>query len=162
MGKKISLPLASFDVHLENYQSLIKEFRKNNDISHLIDVLNNSCWTSDLTSKVFGEDYDALVLTDKSQKIVWVSDGFREMTGYSKKFATGKKPAFIQGKMTSLNIKKQIREELKTNQTFRGSLLNYKKNGQTYICQINILPIYNLDEKLEYFLAIEKEVPAAS
>jgi hypothetical protein len=64
--------------------------------------------------------------------------------------------------MTSLNIKKQIREELKTNQTFRGSLLNYKKNGQTYICQINILPIYNLDEKLEYFLAIEKEVPAAS
>ena len=63
--------------------------------------------------------------------------------------------------MTSLNVKKQIREELKTNQTFRGSLLNYKKNGKTYICQINILPIYNLDEKLEYFLAIEKEVPAS-
>ena len=81
------------------------------------------------------------------------------MTGYTKKFAVGKKPAFLQGKMTSLKTKKEIREELKNNHMFSGSLLNYKKSGEVYNCKINILPIYNEKKKLEYFLALEKEIP---
>ena len=38
------LQLASFDVHLENFRKLNNEFKINNDISHLIDVLNTSYW----------------------------------------------------------------------------------------------------------------------
>ena len=155
-SKKIISPLASFNYHLENYNGLIKSFRKNKDISHIGSILND-CYTSELTSKIFVEDYDALVLTDKSQKIVWVNDGFNDMTGYTKKFAIGKKPSFLQGDKTSVKVKKQLREELAFNHTFSGSILNYRKNGELYLCKINILPIYNLDEKLKYFIAIEKD-----
>ena len=159
MSKKLFIPISSFDVHLENFQNLVAEFRKNNDVSHLINVIKDSYWTSELPVKIFQEDYDALVLTDDTQKILWVSDGFREMTGYTKKFAVGKRPSFLQGKMTSLKTKKEIREELKNNHMFSGSLLNYKKSGEVYNCKINILPIYNEKRKLEYFLALEKEIP---
>ena len=107
MSKKLFIPISSFDVHLENFQNLVVEFRKNNDVSHLINVIKDSYWTSDLPVKIFQEDYDALVLTDSKQKIIWVSDGFREMTGYNKKFAVGKRPSFLQGEMTSLKTKKQ-------------------------------------------------------
>tara|TARA_B100000900_G_C20597804_1_gene724134 strand:+ start:2732 stop:3232 length:501 start_codon:yes stop_codon:yes gene_type:complete len=155
-SKKIISPLASFNYHLENYNGLIKSFRKNKDISHIGSILND-CYTSELTCKIFVEDYDALVLTDKSQKIVWVNDGFNDMTGYTKKFAIGKKPSFLQGEKTSEKVKKQLREELAFNHTFSGSILNYRKNGELYLCKINILPIYNLDEKLKYFIAIEKD-----
>ena len=132
-SKKNFLPLASFDIHLENYQSLVNEFRRNNDISHIKSILNDS-WTADLTRKVFQEDYDAIVLTDTNQKILWVSDGFRDMTGYSKKFAVGKRPSFLQGEETSKSVKNQIRKELFYNHTFSGSLLNYRKNGEPYSC----------------------------
>ena len=108
-SKKNFLPLASFDIHLENYQSLVNEFRRNNDISHIKSILNDT-WTTDLTKKVFQEDYDAIVLTDTNQKILWVSDGFRDMTGYSKKYAVGKRPSFLQGEETSKSVKNQIRE----------------------------------------------------
>ncbi len=157
-SKKNFLPLASFDIHLENYQSLINEFRRNNDISHIKSILDDS-WTTDLTKKVFKEDYDAIVLTDKNQKILWVSDGFRDMTGYSKKYAVGKKPSFLQGEETSKSIKSQIRKELFYNHTFSGSILNYRKNGEPYLCQISIFPIYDAKERLDNFIAFEKEIP---
>ena len=159
MARKLFIPLSSFDVHLENFQSLVSDFRKNNDVSHLINVIRDSYWTSDLPVKIFQEDYDALVLTDDTQKILWVSDGFREMTGYTKKFAVGKRPAFLQGEKTSLKTKNKIREELKKNHMYSGSLVNYKKSGELYNCRINILPIYNDNKKIEYFLALEKEIP---
>lgn len=151
--------LASFDVHLENFRNLNNEFKINNDISDMIGVLNTSYWSSDITMKVFQKDYDALVLTDINQKIVWVSSGFTDMTGYSKTYALGKRPAFLQGEKTCLSIKKQIKYGLKNNHTFKGSLINYKKNGSAYNCQIDISPLYNTNKKLKYFLAFEKEIP---
>ena len=141
---------------MENYNGLIKSFRKNNDVSH-IDSMLKDCFTSELTTQINQEDYDALVLTDTSQNILWVNDGFKNMTGYTKKFAIGKRPSFLQGEKTSTSIKKELRDKLAFNHTYSGSIINYRKNGQLYLCKITILPIYNLDEKLKYYMAIEKD-----
>ena len=81
------------------------------------------------------------------------------MTGYSKKYAVGKRPSFLQGEETSKSVKNQIREELFYNHTFSGSLLNYRKNGDPYLCQISIFPIYDSKERLDNFIAFEKEIP---
>ena len=155
-NKRVISPIASFNYHLENYNGLIKSFRKNNDISHIGSMLKD-CFTSELTTQINHEDYDALVLTDTSQNILWVNDGFKNMTGYTKKFAIGKRPSFLQGEKTSTSIKIQLRDELAFNHTYSGSIINYRKNGELYLCQITILPIYNLDEKLKYYMAIEKD-----
>ena len=56
------LPLASLEFYLENNQSLADDFKKNTDISSLIDVLNVNYWTSEITVNVFQKEYDALVL----------------------------------------------------------------------------------------------------
>ena len=155
-NNRIISPIACFNYHLENYNGLIKDFRKNNDVSHIGSMLKD-CYTSELTNKIFQDDYDALVLTDISQNILWVNDGFKYMTGYTKKFAIGKKPSFLQGEKTSTIVKKQLKENLEFNHTYTGSIINYKKNGELYLCKITILPIYNLDEKLKYYMAIEKD-----
>ena len=158
MEKKLKIisPLSSFNYHLENYNGLVKGFRRKKDISQIEKYLKN-CFSSELTSKIYNYDYDALILSDKSKKIVWVNDGFKDMTGYTKKFAVGKKPSFLQGKKTSLAVKTQLNNELALNHTFSGSILNYRRNGELYFCHITILPVYNLDEKLKYFLAFEKD-----
>lgn len=155
-NKRVISPIASFNYHLENYNGLIKSFRKNNDVSHIGSMLKD-CFTSELTTQINQEDYDALVLTDTSQNILWVNDGFKNMTGYTKKFAIGKRPSFLQGEKTSTSIKKELRDKLAFNHTYSGSIINYRKNGQLYLCKITILPIYNLDDKLKYYLAIEKD-----
>ena len=155
-NKRVISPIASFNYHLENYNGLIKSFRKNNDVSHIGSMLKD-CFTSELTTQINQEDYDALVLTDTTQNILWVNDGFKNMTGYTKKFAIGKRPSFLQGEKTSTSIKKELRDKLAFNHTYSGSIINYRKNGQLYLCKITILPIYNLDDKLKYYMAIEKD-----
>lgn len=160
-NNKFISPISSFDIHLENYQSLIREFRKNKDISFMKIILKD-CLPSELKNKVFFDDYDALVLTDIDQNILWVNDGFNEMTGYSKKFAVGKKPTFLQGEKTSKIVKNQLKKELLNKHKFNGSLINYRKNGETYLCQISILPLYNNNKNLKYYLAIEKELEVVS
>ena len=155
-NKRVISPIASFNYHLENYNGLIKSFRKNNDVSHIGSMLKD-CFTSELTTQINQEDYDALVLTDTSQNILWVNDGLKNMTGYTKKFAIGKRPSFLQGEKTSTSIKKELRDKLAFNHTYSGSIINYRKNGQLYLCKITILPIYNLDDKLKYYMAIEKD-----
>ncbi len=157
-GKKYISPLLSFDIHLQNYQNMVREFQKKNDLAHLKAILKDSLTTA-LTQKVFEEDYEALVLTKANQSIVWVSDGFKDMTGYSKTFALGKRPKFLQGEETSSATRKQLREGLAKNHTFSGSLVNYRKNGEAYLCDIKIVPVYNHKDKLTNFLAFERELP---
>lgn len=156
INKYIS-PIASFDVHLSNYHRLIDQLRRENDISHLREILSHSLTTT-IVDQIKEEKYDALVLTRANQHIVWVSEGFKGMTGYSKNFVLGKRPSFLQGERTCLETKKAIRESLREKHTFEGALINYRKNKETYTCHINILPIYSKKNRLKYFLAIEKEI----
>ena len=150
-------PIASFDVHLSNYHRLIDQLRRENDISHLREILSHSLTTT-IVDQIKEEQYDALVLTRANQHIVWVSEGFKGMTGYSKNFVLGKRPSFLQGERTCQETKKAIRESLREKHTFEGALINYRKNKETYTCHINILPIYSKKNRLKYFLAIEKEI----
>lgn len=156
INKYIS-PIASFDVHLSNYHRLIDHLRMENDISHLREILSHSLTTT-IVDQIKEEQYDALVLTRANQHIVWVSEGFKGMTGYSKNFVLGKRPSFLQGKRTCQETKKAIRESLREKHTFEGALINYRKNKEIYTCHINILPIYSKKNRLKYFLAIEKEI----
>lgn len=155
--KKYISPISSFDLHLDNYRDLVLRFAIKNDIKNLNQAVNN-CMDDNYVSDYLNKGYDALVLTDTSQKILWVSNGFKKMTGYTKNYAIGQTPKFLQGKKTSKDKRKKIREDLATKYTFTGDLINYRKNGETYICNINIVPIFSKKDELKYFLAIEKEV----
>ncbi|KAB5490841.1 MULTISPECIES: PAS domain-containing protein [Flagellimonas] len=160
-GKKFISPLLCFDFYAEHYHKLIKQFRKDTDLSQLRSILKNGVVERDVENLIQLETYDAMVITDPYKNIVWVSDGFQEMTGYSKSFAIGKSPHFLQGVQTSESTKQKIREQLKTEHTFTGSVLNYRKNGEPYLCQIKIVPIYDSKRMLVNFLALEKELLAA-
>lgn len=153
-------PLNSFDFYLENYHKMLKQFRKDSDALQLRLILKGRL-EKNIEDLLQHETYDALVVTDPHQNIVWVSDGFPEMTGYPKKQVLEKRPSFLQGVQTSEDTKQKIREQLKTVHSFTGSVLNYRKNGEPYLCQIKIVPIYDSKRVLVNFLALEKELLAA-
>ena len=68
-----------------------------NDIEQVKSFAKKSKWKNKIDGIFQNQDFEALVITDINQKILWVNNGFTEMTGYSKKFAINKTPNFLQG-----------------------------------------------------------------
>lgn len=80
------------------------------------------------------------------------------MTGYSESFARGRNPRFLQGKDTCSETKERIRLQLKEGKSFKESVINYRKNGSSYRCELEIFPLKNPLGDIKAYLAVEKEV----
>ena len=117
-------------------------------------------WNFDLNKiKRFLQDRNnTIVVTCEKEKIEWVSKGFTRMTGYFSEEAIGQFPKFLQGAETAVEAKKAIRGKINVEEKYSGKIVNYRKNGEKYICKVDILPVYDKSNILVNFIAFEYEV----
>jgi len=149
-------PLLSWDIHIQNFHKLCTQAKQENNIRAFKKIAKKLKLKNDVISLFKDQEFEALVVTDLQKKIVWVSDGFSEMTGYSKKFAIDKTPIFLQGKNTSEEVKARINAKIKANEPFTDVIVNYRKDNSPYICEIKIIPLYA--SEITHYLAIERQV----
>lgn len=102
------------------------------------------------------KDFEALVITDAHQTIQWVSHGFKNMTGYPAAYAKQRKPSFLQGPDTRASDRQHIRDAVMRGEPCSGTILNYRKDGTSYLCHIELTPLFTSDHVLTHFLALEK------
>ncbi len=143
-------PIMCWDVASANMKKVIGTL----DFECLEELSEKHVWAMDFEA-LQEKKFDALVLTDANQKIKWVSTGFKSLTGYPPTFALGKKPSFLQGKETKPEERSKIREAISRRESVKTTLINYRRDGSDYICNIEILPIFTKKKKLTHFLAIE-------
>jgi PAS domain S-box-containing protein len=136
---------------------LSQEASANNDQWCLTQLSRKFDWQRKI-SEILRQKHEALVLTNVARQILWVNKGFEQMTGYKAYEAVGKKPNFLQGASTTSNTRRYFREKLAEGKEFSLSITNYRKNGQQYLCQVHIFPLYNSQEQITHFLALEKEL----
>ena len=99
-----------------------------------------------------------LVLTDLAKTILWTSNNFLTMTGYNHSEAVGQTPKLLQGPDTDPTTVLRVRDSLRRAEPIQADLLNYRKNGEPYICRVMIEPLYDKQGTLTHFLAVESEV----
>ena len=151
------LPLTCWDVSITNRNLILKRADRDFDKSVILQYKKKFSWDINV-ERILDTPYEALVLTNQGIKIEWVNEGFTEMTGYDKRDVLGSSPKILQGKNTSFNTRKIIKEQLVLQKPFNASLINYRKNGEEYICGIEVHPIFNNKRGLSHFLAIEAEI----
>ena len=117
-------------------------------------------WNFDLNKiKRFLQDRNnTIVVTCEKEKIELVSKGFTRMTGYCPDEAVGQFPRFLQGPETATEAKRAIRNKITVAEKYSGKIVNYRKNGEEYLCKVDILPIYDKSNSLVNFIAFEHEV----
>ncbi|WP_439128392.1 PAS domain-containing protein, partial [Polaribacter sp.] len=152
----IKLPLQSFDFYTNFFQSEMEKITKQNDVKTVQKFAKQFNWKNNLELIFKKEDFEALVITNKNQEIIWVNDGFKKMTGYSKNFAKDKKPSFLQGKQTCEATRKRIRKSLQNDKPFKEIVINYREDNTPYKCLLNVFPLYN--EETTHYIALEKAV----
>lgn len=97
----------------------------------------------------------AVILTDAQRRILWVNEDFTAITGYPLAEVIGRKPSLLQGPRTDQQAIHRIRKGLESLTPFKEQILNYRKNGEEYPCQLVIHPIFNLQQQLTHFIAFE-------
>lgn len=153
-------PLQSWDIFSEYLVLRAADARKEADLLQLNLFKSRYQWNYD-TEAILTEDYTTIVITNALQNIEWVNGGFSEMTGYPKTFAKGKHPRFLQGPDTSQTTKNEIKETLSSQKPVSKQLLNYKKDGTPYLCDIKIIPLFDTNDTLTHFMALEKKARVA-
>ena len=98
-----------------------------------------------------------VLISDTDKTILYASRYFEIMTGYRREEVFGKKPDFLQGPGTDKKAVQRISHALGVPEKVVSTLVNYKKDGTPYFCNIEIFPIFNCRQQLTNFLAVEEE-----
>lgn len=113
--------------------------------------------------KALSDGY-TLIVSNLTQSILWTSHQFLSMTGYNPQEAIGQTPHFLQGPETDPVRLRQLSDDLAaahrgpSKNPIRQQLINYRKGGATYLCDIEIDPIWTKQGQLTHFIAVEKEI----
>ena len=148
-----SIPILCWDFHYESINEL-KIF--SSDIKKIKRISTHFKWNDvdlNIKERLMNE---VVVITNAEQRIIFASDGISKMTGYKEIEVIGKSPKMFQGPETSTVVLNEIRTAIKKQMPFDQTVLNYKKNGETYNCIIHGFPVFNLKGQLSHFIAFEK------
>lgn len=147
-----SLPLHFWDFFTSHFKQLKMAI---SDASQLDNLAQKNNWTAKWNFAQKLEEH-VVVVTDTSLSIVFASQNSINMTGYSAEEIIGRTPKMFQGEKTSKNTLLEIREAVNEGRPFEKTIVNYKKNGETYDCHIQAFPVFDKNKKLTNFIAFEK------
>lgn len=91
-------------------------------------------------------------------KIVYVNDAFTRRTGYSREEVIGKTPRVLQGPRTQRSELDRIRHALEHWQPVRAELINYKKSGEEFWLELDIVPLANSAGAYTHFVAVQRDI----
>jgi PAS domain S-box-containing protein len=104
---------------------------------------------------------NGVVVCDTSGAITWANEAFLQMSGYPLESILGRRPGdVLQGPLTDRAEAARLGEAIRNRESVVGELVNYHRDGRTYIVRIEIEPLYDLDGKHYGFMGIESDVTA--
>ena len=102
----------------------------------------------------------AIFITDLNAEIEYANAAFSRTTGYSLEEILGLNPRFLNCGKTPKETYKELWQTIKNGETWKGELINRRKDGSEYIEFASITPVRGQDEKISHYLAIKEDITA--
>ena len=117
----------------------------------------------DLMAALTANSETAVVLTDgeisrPGPTILYVNGAFERMTGYPSSELVGQTPRLLQGEKTSLATRRSLTRALRAGKRLKVALINYRKSGEAYRCEIEVFPYPRWGRRAVSAVAMEREV----
>ena len=92
--------------------------------------------------------------------IVFVTDAFLAMTGYTRDRVMGSNCRFLQGPDTCPQAVADIRQAIRDGRALTRDILNYRLDGTPFWNRLGIRPIHGPDGALHRFVGVQQEIEA--
>ncbi len=163
----------SCDVKLGSRYGLTRQFRLRakfngewygslQDVTDMLNViaeLHESQRQSRKLSQVASRTDNLVIITDADGVIEWVNQSFETVTGYTMSEVRGRRPGdFLQGANTPAQTIRLMSEGIRNAKGFTAEVINYTKAGKPYWISIDCSPVFDRDNKLINFIAIERDI----
>lgn len=90
--------------------------------------------------------------------IVLANKAFLDMTGYTAAEVIGRNCRFLQGPETDPVALDQIRAAIRARRECFVDIVNYRKDGESFVNELHISPVHDDDGQLLYFFASQLDV----
>lgn len=111
-----------------------------------------------LSSLVFENIQEGVMITDKNNRILAVNRAFTEITGYSIEETLGKDPGFLSSGVQSETFFEEMWKELLEKKHWRGEIVNKNKNGTHSSVRLTINVVEDAQEKVLNYLAVLSDI----
>jgi PAS domain S-box-containing protein len=96
--------------------------------------------------------------TEEDNPLVYVNDGFEQMTGYTCEEAIGRNPRFLQGEDTDPERVAKLRDALSAEEPVSLELKNYRNDGTPYWARLSITPVEDEAGTVTNYIGIQQDV----
>jgi PAS domain S-box-containing protein len=148
-----STPIYSWDFH-NVFLEQVKNYHF--DLAKLKAIATQNKWALNNWDIKNSLKEEVIIVTDVKLQIIFASHNIVEMNGYLPTEVIGKTPRMFQGVATNEDVSNEIRNALLDIKPFEKTIINYKKNGETYQCLIKGYPVFDIRGQLSHYIAFEK------
>ena len=100
---------------------------------------------------------ESLVITDTAGRMQYVNPAFTRMTGYTAEEAIGRNTSLLKSGLQSPEFYREMWATILGGETWRGELVNRRKDGTLYTGQMTITPVRKCDGVITHFIAIKQD-----
>jgi len=102
---------------------------------------------------------DAIIITDIDAVIQWVNPAFCALTGYSAAEALGHTPTeLVKSGEQDQAFYRRLWATIRKGESWRGEIINRRKNGELYHEQLSINPVYGDGKNITHFVAVKQDI----
>jgi diguanylate cyclase (GGDEF)-like protein/PAS domain S-box-containing protein len=98
---------------------------------------------------------DALI---EGMPIIYANPAFQRLTGYDAAEITGRSCSFVQGEATDPATRAEMGAALREGRECRVTVLNYRKDGTTYWCEVDLAPVFDRRGRVVQYVGVQNNV----
>lgn len=126
--------------------------------------MRDSRYRSRLPAPLLGRAFEAVsessIITDTTQKILYANAAFTAVTGFDEAEVLGRNCRLLQGPGTDPATVAALRAMLARGETYRGAILNYRKDGTPFWNALAISPLRDDAGNITHFVSVQRDVTA--
>ncbi len=104
---------------------------------------------------------ESIIITDRKGIIEYINPAFSQITGYQREEAIGQNPRILQSGQHDQGFYRKLWAAINSGQSWKGRLINRKKNGKLYTETATISPVKDITGEITNFVAVKRDITHA-